>query len=69
MNKFLTKLKKLFYKHYYKERFNRLFDIANNRTITINIEKIKKLFFLTMEKHQDFDQDQFCLKKNLQLNG
>ena len=45
MNKFLTKLRKLFYKHYYKERFNRLFDIANNRTITVDIEKNKKIIF------------------------
>ncbi len=45
INSLINKLKKLFLKHYYQEKFNRLLDVVNNRIITVKIEKNKKIIF------------------------
>jgi len=47
----MSLLKKIFVFHYYKERFNRLFDFFRNSTLTIKLEKNKKITFLDSGKN------------------
>lgn len=50
MNNIFNKIKKVFIGHYLKEKFNRLFDFLNDRTITIKIDESKKIIFSDIGK-------------------
>ena len=50
MNNIFNKIKKVFIGHYLKEKFNRLFDFLNDRTITVKIDESKKIIFSDIGK-------------------